>query len=103
MLVVGVTCRIMPSFPTFTLAVHYGFLAEKKRKQKKQRKRMPGHRIRVGIGVCFFFFFLRPCLHSFTWKQSAPANRAAARLGQLKDSPPLHATHLSGIVSGLSF
>ena len=34
----------------------------------------------------------------FTWRQGAPANRAT-RLGGLKHSPPLHASHLSEIVS----
>ena len=37
---------------------------------------------------------LRPCLHG----GSAPANRAT-RLGGLKHFPPLHASHLSEIVS----
>ena len=36
----------------------------------------------------------------FTWKEGAPANRAT-RLEGLKHSPPLHATHLTGTVSGL--
>ena len=36
---------------------------------------------------------LRPCLHG----------GRVPRLGGLKHSPPLHATHLSGIVNGLSF
>ena len=36
----------------------------------------------------------------FTWKEGAPANRAT-RLEWLKHSPPLHATHLTGTVSGL--
>ena len=36
----------------------------------------------------------------FTWKEGAPANRAT-RLKGLKHSPPLHATHLTGTVSGL--
>ena len=36
----------------------------------------------------------------FTWKEGAPANRAT-RLEGLKRSPPLHATHLPGTVSGL--
>lgn len=36
----------------------------------------------------------------FTWRQGAPANRAT-RLEGLKHSPPLHATHLTGTVSGL--
>ena len=34
----------------------------------------------------------------FTWRQGASANRAT-RLGGLKHSPPLHASHLSEIVS----
>ena len=34
----------------------------------------------------------------FTWRQGAPANRAT-RLGGLKHSPPLHASHLGEIVS----
>ena len=38
----------------------------------------------------------------FTWRRGAPANRAT-RVGGLKHSTPLHATHLSGIVSRLSF
>ena len=33
-------------------------------------------------------------------RESAPANRAT-RLEGLKHSPPLHATHLTGTVSGL--
>ena len=38
----------------------------------------------------------------FTWKEGAPANRPrATRLGGLKHSSPLHATRLSGIISGL--
>ena len=37
----------------------------------------------------------------FTWREGAPANWAN-RLGEgLKHSPPLHATHLTGTVSGL--
>ena len=36
----------------------------------------------------------------FTWREGAPANRAT-RLEGLKHSPPLHATHLTGTVSGL--
>ena len=36
----------------------------------------------------------------FTWKEGVPANRAT-RLEGLKHSPPLHATHLTGTVSGL--
>ena len=36
----------------------------------------------------------------FTWKEGAPASRAT-RLEGLKHSPPLHATHLTGTVSGL--
>ena len=36
----------------------------------------------------------------FTWREGAPANRAT-RLEGLKHSPPLHPTHLTGIVSGL--
>ena len=36
----------------------------------------------------------------FTWREGAPANRAT-RLEGLKHSPPLHATHLNGTVSGL--
>ena len=36
----------------------------------------------------------------FTWKESAPANRATWLEG-LKQSPLLHATHLTRIVSGL--
>ena len=38
----------------------------------------------------------------FTRRHGAPANWAT-RLGGLKHSPPVHATQLSGIVSGLSF
>ena len=38
----------------------------------------------------------------FTWREGAPANQAT-RLGELKQSPPFYATHLSGIASGLSF
>ena len=34
----------------------------------------------------------------FTWREGAPANRAT-RLGGLKHSPPLHASHLGEIVS----
>ena len=34
-----------------------------------------------------------------TWKEGAPANRAT-RLEGLKHCPPLHATHLTGTVSG---
>ena len=34
----------------------------------------------------------------FTWREGAPTNRAT-RLGGLKHSPPLHASHLSEIVS----
>ena len=45
-----------------------------------------------------------PCLCPseglFTWKEGAPANRAT-RLEGLKHSSPLHATHLTGTVSGL--
>ena len=37
-----------------------------------------------------------------TWRRGAPANRAT-RVGGLKHSTPLHAPHLSGIVSRLSF
>ena len=37
----------------------------------------------------------------FTWREGAPANRAT-QLEGLKHSPPLHATHLTGTVSGLS-
>ena len=39
----------------------------------------------------------------FTRRESAPANRAtrATRLEGLAHSPPLHATHLTGTVSGL--
>ena len=36
----------------------------------------------------------------FTWREGAPANRAT-RLEVLKHSPPLHATHLIGTLSGL--
>ena len=36
----------------------------------------------------------------FTWRECAPASRAT-RLEGLKHSPPLHATHLPGTVSGL--
>ena len=36
----------------------------------------------------------------FTWKEGASANRAT-RLEGLKHSPPLHATHRTGTVSGL--
>ena len=36
----------------------------------------------------------------FTWREGAPANRAT-QLEGLKHSPPLHATHLIGTVSGL--
>ena len=36
-----------------------------------------------------------------TWSEGAPANRAT-RLEGLKHSPPLHATHVTGTVSGLS-
>ena len=38
----------------------------------------------------------------FTWRHGAPANWST-RLGWLKHSPPVHATHLSGIVSRLCF
>ena len=34
----------------------------------------------------------------FTWREGAPANQAT-RLGGLKHSPPLHASHLGEIVS----
>ena len=34
----------------------------------------------------------------FTWREGAPANRAT-RIGGLKHSPPLHASHLGEIVS----
>ena len=34
----------------------------------------------------------------FTWRESAPGNQAT-RLGGLKHSPPLHASHLGKIVS----
>ena len=40
---------------------------------------------------------LRACL---SWREGAAANRAT-RLEGLKHSPPLHATHLPGAVSGL--
>ena len=36
----------------------------------------------------------------YRWREGAPANRAT-RLEGLKHSPPLHATHLTGTVSGL--
>ena len=36
----------------------------------------------------------------FTWREGAPANRPT-QLEGLKHSPPLHATHLTGTVSGL--
>ena len=36
----------------------------------------------------------------FTWREGALANRAS-RLEGLKHSPSLHATHLTGAVSGL--
>ena len=36
----------------------------------------------------------------FTWREDAPANRAT-RLEGLEHSPPLHASHLTGTVSGL--
>ena len=36
----------------------------------------------------------------FTWREGAPANRAT-RLEGLAHCPPLHATHLTGTVSGL--
>ena len=36
----------------------------------------------------------------FTWREGAPVNWAT-RLEGLKHSPPLHATHLTGTVSGL--
>ena len=36
----------------------------------------------------------------FTCREGAPANRVT-RLEELKHSPPLHATHLTGTVSGL--
>ena len=36
----------------------------------------------------------------FTWKEAGPANWAT-QLEGLKHSPPLHATHLTGTVSGL--
>ena len=36
----------------------------------------------------------------FTWREGAPANRAT-QLEGLKHSLPLHATHLTGTVSGL--
>ena len=36
----------------------------------------------------------------FTWREGAPANRAT-RLEGLTNRPPLHATHLTGTVSGL--
>ena len=36
----------------------------------------------------------------FTWREGAPANRAS-RLERLTHSPPLHATHLTGTLSGL--
>ena len=49
-------------------------------------------------GYEFFLYFRTACL--FTWRESAPANRAT-RLERLKYSPPLHATHLTGTVSGL--
>ena len=42
---------------------------------------------------------LGPCVH---WRYCAPAHQAT-RLGGLKHSPPLIATHLSGIVGGLYF
>ena len=36
----------------------------------------------------------------FTWREGASANRAT-RLEELKHSPPLHATYLTGTASGL--
>ena len=36
----------------------------------------------------------------FTWREGALANQVT-RLGGLKHIPPLHATHLGGIGSGL--
>ena len=36
----------------------------------------------------------------FTWREGAPANRVT-RLEELKHSPPLHTTHLTGTVSWL--
>ena len=50
---------------------------------------------------CVFVAGCLHCLHClFTWRESAPANWAI-RLEGLKHSPPLHATHLTGTVSGL--
>ena len=40
------------------------------------------------------------CKGLFTWREGGQANRAT-RLEGLKHSPPLHATHLAGPVSGL--
>ena len=37
----------------------------------------------------------------FTWREGAPANQAT-RLEELTNSPPLHATHLTGTVNWLS-
>ena len=57
-------------------------------------------RLPVAVAVRILKAFVLRAL--FTWRQGAPANRAT-RLGGLKHRPPLNATHLSGIVSGLSF
>ena len=45
-------------------------------------------------------WFLHISKGLFTWREGAPANRAT-RLEGLKHSPPLHATQLTGTVSGL--
>ena len=56
----------------------------------------------TSIFGCVFFVFksLLEIEGLFTWKEGDPANRAT-RLEGLKHSPPLHATHLTGAVSGL--
>ena len=53
-------------------------------------------------GIVFVFFSMQLPLALFTWRQGAPANQAT-RQGGLKHHPPLHATHLRGIIGGLSF
>ena len=51
----------------------------------------------LGTLISYFNSLLKGLLK---WREGAPANRAN-RLEGLKQSPPLHATHLTGTVSGL--